>query len=460
MVEGVELTMKNVIILTAGILVLSLTACGNKTDMNLAESQAIERLESIAPSENDTLSKITADITSLVNFRYSDVDINNLEFISDDTKALMNAEIEKMGTSEYYDISDEYDRIYNSIVADIQSKGGTIHEDGSITYSDDVQSTPEVEEVTADEAEHQVIETEPSAVGTEPTINDTETVEESQEAATSESEANSETVIEGNTNIDTGDSETLEYATGKPPVSTDENGFGIDEDGNFVIEMTSNGDPRTKDIIDVDGNILWNAVNEDDLSSLTNEQNKEFLMAQKEMEERFNAKYSNIIADTEKQAQEITKQNEIANSDIEDGLGDPEVPSTSYDRVYNLNEYYTSPDVLASEDGTKHYIKWDTIVYGYNPEYMRYDYTLFGGGYYISMTDTFIPITAMRGVGLYDFQLIDYRLLDNGDIKLYYESRTPEGMLGYSLEVLGTIKDGKFVADDIHNFTDFYYSKG
>lgn len=452
--------MKNVIILTAGILVLSLTACGNKTDMNLAESQAIERLESIAPSENDTLSKITADITSLVNFRYSDVDINNLEFISDDTKALMNAEIEKMGTSEYYDISDEYDRIYNSIVADIQSKGGTIHEDGSITYSDDVQSTPEVEEVTADEAEPQVIETEPSAVGTEPTINDTETVEESQEAATSESEANSETVIEGNTNIDTGDSETLEYATGKPPVSTDENGFGIDEDGNFVIEMTSNGDPRTKDIIDVDGNILWNAVNEDDLSLLTNEQNKEFLMAQKEMEERFNAKYSNIIADTEKQAQEITKQNEIANSDIEDGLGDPEVPSTSYDRVYNLNEYYTSPDVLTSEDGTKHYIKWDTIVYGYNPEYMRYDYTLFGGGYYISMTDTFIPITAMRGVGLYDFQLIDYRLLDNGDIKLYYESRTPEGMLGYSLEVLGTIKDGKFVADDIHNFTDFYYSKG
>lgn len=452
--------MKNAIILTAGILVLSLTACGNKTDMNLAESQAIERLESIAPSENDTLSKITADITSLVNFRYSDVDINNLEFISDDTKALMNAEIEKMGTSEYYDISEEYDRIYNSIVADIQSKGGTIHEDGSITYSDDVQSTPEVEEVTADEAEPQVIETEPSAVGTEPTINDTETVEESQEAATSESEANSETVIEGNTNIDTGDSETLEYATGKPPVSTDENGFGIDEDGNFVIEMTSNGDPRTKDIIDVDGNILWNAVNEDDLSLLTNEQNKEFLMAQKEMEERFNAKYSNIIADTEKQAQEITKQNEIANSDIEDGLGDPEVPSTSYDRVYNLNEYYTSPDVLTSEDGTKHYIKWDTIVYGYNPEYMRYDYTLFGGGYYISMTDTFIPITAMRGVGLYDFQLIDYRLLDNGDIKLYYESRTPEGMLGYSLEVLGTIKDGKFVADDIHNFTDFYYSKG
>lgn len=452
--------MKNVIILTAGILVLSLTACGNKTDMNLAESQAIERLESIAPSENDTLSKITADITSLVNFRYSDVDINNLEFISDDTKALMNAEIEKMGTSEYYDISDEYDRIYNSIVADIQSKGGTIHEDGSITYSDDVQSTPEVEEVTADEAEPQVIETEPSAVGTEPTINDTETVEESQEAATSESEANSETVIEGNNNIDTGDSETLEYATGKPPVSTDENGFGIDEDGNFVIEMTSNGDPRTKDIIDVDGNILWNAVNEDDLSLLTNEQNKEFLMAQKEMEERFNAKYSNIIADTEKQAQEITKQNEIANSDIEDGLGDPEVPSTSYDRVYNLNEYYTSPDVLTSEDGTKHYIKWDTIVYGYNPEYMRYDYTLFGGGYYISMTDTFIPITAMRGVGLYDFQLIDYRLLDNGDIKLYYESRTPEGMLGYSLEVLGTIKDGKFVANDIHNFTDFYYSKG
>ena len=453
--------MKNVIILTAGILVLSLTACGNKTDMNLAESQAIERLESIAPSENDTLSKITADITSLVNFRYSDVDINSLEFISDDTKALMNAEIEKMGTSEYYDISEEYDRIYNSIIADIQSKGGTIHEDGSITYSsDDVQSTPEVEEVTADEAEPQVIETEPSAVGTEPTINDTETVEESQEAATSESEANSETVIEGNTNIDTGDSETLEYATGKPPVSTDENGFGIDEDGNFVIEMTSNGDPRTKDIIDVDGNILWNAVNDADLSSLTNEQNKEFLMAQKEMEERFNAKYSNIIADTEKQAQEITKQNEIANSDIEDGLGDPEVPSTSYDRVYNLNEYYTSPDVLASEDGTKHYIKWDTIVYGYNPEYMRYDYTLFGGGYYISMTDTFIPITAMRGVGLYDFQLIDYRLLDNGEIKLYYESRTPEGMLGYSLEVLGTIKDGKFVADDIHNFTDFYYSKG
>lgn len=452
--------MKNAIILTAGILVLSLTACGNKTDMNLAESQAIERLESIAPSENDTLSKITADITSLVNFRYSDVDINNLEFISDDTKALMNAEIEKMGTSEYYDISEEYDRIYNSIVADIQSKGGTIHEDGSITYSDDVQSTPEIEEVTADVAEPQVIETEPSAVGTEPTINDTETVEESQEATTSESEANSETVIEGNTNIDTGDSETLEYATGKPPISTDENGFGIDEDGNFVIEMTSNGDPRTKDIIDVDGNILWNAVNDDDLSSLTNEQNKEFLMAQKEMEERFNAKYSNIIADTEKQAQEITKQNEIANSDIEDGLGDPEVPSTSYDRVYNMNEYYTSPDVLTSEDGTKHYIKWDTIVYGYNPEYMRYDYTLFDGGYYISMTDTFIPITAMRGVGLYDFQLIDYRLLDNGEIKLYYESRTPEGMLGYSLEVLGTIKDGKFVADDIHNFTDFYYSKG
>ena len=205
---------------------------------------------------------------------------------------------------------------------------------------------------------------------------------------------------------------------------------------------------------------MWTGVSENEASQLTNEQNYEFLMAQENSINSYVTEKSEYLAEVERQAQEITKQNEIANSDIEDGLGDPEVPSTSYDRIYNINEYYTSPDVLESEDGTKHYIKWDTIVYGYNPEYMRYDYTLFGGGYYISMTDTFIPITAMRGVGLYDFQLIDYRLLDNGEIKLYYESRTPEGMLGYSLEVLGTIKDGKFVADDIHNFTDFYYSKG
>ena len=183
--EGVELIMKNVIILTAGILVLSLTACGNKTDMNLAESQAIERLESIAPSENDTLNKITSDITSLVNFRYSDVDIGSLEFISDDTKALMNAEIEKMGTSEYYDISAEYDRIYNSVIADIQSKGGTVHEDGSVTYADNVQDTAEVEEVTVNEEEPQVIETEPTVDGNAET-------EESQESVTNESEANSE----------------------------------------------------------------------------------------------------------------------------------------------------------------------------------------------------------------------------------------------------------------------------
>lgn len=455
--------MKNVIILTAGILVLSLTACGNKTDMNLAESQAIERLESIAPSENDTLSKITADITSLVNFRYSDVDINNLEFISDDTKALINAEIEKMGTSEYYDISEEYDRIYNSIVADIQSKGGTVHEDGSVTYADNVQDTAEVEEVTVNEEEPQVIETEPTVDGNAET-------EESQESVTNESEANSE--IETVEDINGTDIEETEaqveidyqdatFATGKAPVSYDSNGLPLDEDGNYVIIVGSDGiDPRTYDIVDYYGNVLWTGVSESEASQLTNEQNYEFLMAQENSINSYIAEKSEYLAELERQAQEITKQNEIANSDIEDGLGDPEVPSTSYDRVYNLNEYYTSPDVLASEDGTKHYIKWDTIVYGYNPEYMRYDYTLFDGGYYISMTDTFIPITAMRGVGLYDFQLIDYRLLDNGEIKLYYESRTPEGMLGYSLEVLGTIKDGKFVADDIHNFTDFYYSKG
>lgn len=458
--------MKNVIILTAGILVLSLTACGNKTDMNLAESQAIERLESIAPSENDTLNKITADVTSLVNFRYSDIDIGSLEFISDDTKALMNAEIEKMGTSEYYDISEEYDRIYNSIVADIQSKGGTIHEDGSITYSDNVQDTTEVETVTVTEEEPQVIET-------EPTVAETETTEESQEAITNESEAITEV---GATETDTEETaEVVEetqpqveidypdatFATGKAPVSYDSNGLPLDEDGNYVIIVGSDGiDPRTYDIVDYYGNVLWNGVSENEASQLTNEQNYEFLIAQENSINSYIAEKSEYLAELERQAQEITRQNEIANSDIEDGLGDPEVPSTSYDRVYNINEYYTSPDVLASEDGTKHYIKWDTIVYGYNPEYMRYDYTLFGGGYYISMTDTFIPITAMRGVGLYDFQLIDYRLLDNGEIKLYYESRTPEGMLGYSLEVLGTIKDGKFVADDIHNFTDFYYSKG
>lgn len=455
--------MKNVIILTAGILVLSLTACGNKTDMNLAESQAIERLESIAPSENDTLNKITSDITSLVNFRYSDVDIGSLEFISDDTKALMNAEIEKMGTSEYYDISAEYDRIYNSVIADIQSKGGTVHEDGSVTYADNVQDTAEVEEVTVNEEEPQVIETEPTVDGNAET-------EESQESVTNESEANSE--IETVEDINGTDIEETEaqveidypdatFATGKAPVSYDSNGLPLDEDGNYVIIVGSDGiDPRTYDIVDYYGNVLWTGVSENEASQLTNEQNYEFLMAQENSINSYIAEKSEYLAELERQAQEITKQNEIANSDIEDGLGDPEVPSTSYDRVYNINEYYTSPDVLESEDGTKHYIKWNTIVYGYNPEYMRYDYTLFGGGYYISMTDTFIPITAMRGVGLYDFQLIDYRLLDNGEIKLYYESRTPEGMLGYSLEVLGTIKDGKFVADDIHNFTDFYYSKG
>ena len=119
-------------------------------------------------------------------------------------------------------------------------------------------------------------------------------------------------------------------------------------------------------------------------------------------------------------------------------------------------EYYTSTCVKTSEDGTKHYIEWRDILNGYDKSTGRFDYSLFGAGKYINFNDVYMPITTQRGNEFYKFELMDYRVLDTADIKLFYESRNSAGGLQYSIEVDGKIVDGKFEASNIANFTDFY----
>lgn len=432
---------KTRIVITAGMLILStaLTACSNKVNASDYKQEMDVRLETIA--EKDSVKEIISDINKLMNYRYEDVDIDSLEFISDNTKAQLKAKIAEMGDSEYYDITDLYNEYEKETMDMIAASGGTVDANGNITYPNGY-----VQQYGDDGGEEEVIDETDVETPQDPD----DGVEQSEETI-SEAESTEETYT---------DYEEYGYATGKPPVGVSEDGYPIDEDGHVVIENDGEaGDPRTHDITDSNDKVVWEAVSEKRASQMTDEQNKEFLDIYNSV---YNVDTGNAYLEWyNQQAQEqlAKEQSEAALENEANNDGDVDLSQeTGVTRENSTmdKEYYTSTCVKTSEDGTKHYIEWRDILNGYDKSTGRFDYSLFGAGKYINFNDVYMPITTQRGNEFYKFELMDYRILDTADIKLFYESRNSAGGLQYSIEVDGKIVDGKFEASNIANFTDFY----
>lgn len=429
---------KTRIVITAGMLILStaLTACSNKVNANEYKQEMDVRLETIA--EKDSVKEIISDINKLMNYRYEDIDIDSLEFISDNTKSQLKAKIAEMGDSEYYDITDLYNEYEKETMDMIAASGGVVDDNGNITYPNGYiqQYGDDDEEEVIDETDVETPQDPDDGVEQTESIGETEENIPETESAVYYNEYG--------------------YATGKPPVGVSEDGYPIDEDGHVVIENAGeDGDPRTYDVTDNNGNVLWKAVSEKRASQMTDEQNKEFL-------DIYTKDYGNAYLDWYNQQvqEQLTKeQSDAALENEANNDGDVDLSQETGIARENSTmdkEYYTSTCVKTSEDGTKHYIEWRDILNGYDKSTGRFDYSLFGAGKYINFNDVYMPITTQRGNEFYKFDLMDYRVLDTADIKLFYESRNSAGGLQYSIEVDGKIVDGKFEASNIANFTDFY----
>lgn len=429
---------KTRIVITAGMLILStaLTACSNKVNASDYKQEMDVRLETIA--EKDSVKEIISDINKLMNYRYEDIDIDSLEFISDNTKSQLKAKIVEMGDSEYYDITDLYNEYEKETMDMIAASGGVVDDNGNITYPNGY-----VQQYGDDDEEEVIDETDvETPQDPDDGVEQTEGIGE-----TEENIPETESVVYYNE---------YGYATGKPPVGVSEDGYPIDEDGHVVIENAGeDGDPRTYDVTDNNGNVLWKAVSEKRASQMTDEQNKEFL-------DIYTKDYGNAYLDWYNQQVQEQLAKEQSEADLEnEANNDGDVDLSQETGIARENstmdkEYYTSTCVKTSEDGTKHYIEWRDILNGYDKSTGRFDYSLFGAGKYINFNDVYMPITTQRGNEFYKFELMDYRVLDTADIKLFYESRNSAGGLQYSIEVDGKIVDGKFEAANIANFTDFY----
>ena len=409
------------IVILAGMVMLSLTACSSVEKPIDAYKDAYEKLGNVI--EISDIEPMINEINSLVNYRYSpfDINVNDFRYISPETLTKISERIKAFGQSEFYDITEIYENAHKGKVDYIVSLGGVISDNGDVTYPNGVQAT-----ILSDES----VEIETESVETEELPNepgDTEEIEE----ITIEAEA-------------------IYYVTGKPPVELDGEGLPIDEDGNIVIEEGTDGDPRINPIIDLDGNVLWKGCSVYDLEDLTNEDNRAFMRALKQMTNiTFEVSNEHKVLFEEQMSKNLKEQE----YDMDDGLGDMPIIHED-DIVYSMYEFNTSGTV--QKFGDKYGIPWNYILDGYNRNTGRYEYEVLDQVYYIDVATIYVPISAYKGDIEYNFKLMDYRVLDSGQILLFYESKKLDSGLANALTITGNIENGKFVADDILNFTNFY----
>lgn len=446
--------------LTTGMLIvasmLCITACDGKKDTESIQNTAstgVEYSQNATEMAEKNLGGITIDdlkeqISLLMSLRFTgDYSILDKVTCLDSNSKAEILKLIKETDSEYLDITDVYDSNYNEIKAQIESLGGTIHEDGSITYADtNMVDVLEDDEGTLGE---DVITEETATDMTEPALpNEPETVTETIEAleTVEESQGFIEETYEA--------VEEEEYYGGGEPVGENSDGYIIDADGNILIPGGTSGvNPMTEDLMDLDGNIYWHALSEKEAEKADNNEKMKYFEAWKA--------WGDALRGSSNKAQDyLNKQQEALETapDIEDGLGDSENPMGHiFDRPSNISEFgETSECIRFTEDGKK-YIEWKDVINGYNPQYGMFTYYVLGYEQKVDFTKTYIPVNAMVGDERYDFILVDWRVLDTGDAIFNFESKTTQDGLGFTVEVRGKLKDGIFTPEDTKRFTEFYF---
>lgn len=446
--------------LTTGMLIvasmLCITACGGKKDTENIQNTAstgVEYAQNATEMAEKNLGGITMDdlkeqISLLMSLRFTgDYSILDKVTCLDSNSKAEILKLIKETDSEYLDITDVYDSNYNEIKAQIESLGGTIHEDGSITYAD--TNMVDVLEDDDDTLGEDVITEENATDMTEPALpNEPETVTETIEAL--------ETVEESREFIEESQEfiEEEEYYGGGEPVGENSDGYIVDADGNILIPGGTSGvNPMTEDLMDLDGNIYWHALSEKEAEKADNNKKMEYFEAWKA--------WGDALRGSSNKAQDyLNEQQEALETapDIEDGLGDSENPMGHiFDRPSNISEFgETSECIRFTEDGKK-YIEWKDVINGYNPQYGMFTYYVLGYEQKVDFTKTYIPVNAMAGDERYDFILVDWRVLDTGDAIFNFESKTTQDGLGFTVEVRGKLKDGIFTPEDTKRFTEFYF---
>lgn len=446
--------------LTTGLLIvasmLCITACGGKKDTESIQNTAstgVEYAQNATEMAEKNLGGITIDdlkeqISLLMSLRFTgDYSILDKVTCLDSNSKAEILKLIKETDSEYLDITDVYDSNYNEIKTQIESLGGTIHEDGSITYAD--TNMVDVLEDDDDTLGEDVIIEETATDMTEPALpNEPETVTETIEAL--ETVEESQEFIEETYEV----VEEEEYYGGGEPVGENSDGYIVDADGNILIPGGTSGvNPMTEDLMDLDGNIYWHALSEKEAEKADNNEKMKYFEAWKA--------WGDALRGSSNKAQDyLNKQQEALETapDIEDGLGDSENPiGHIFDRPSNISEFgETSECIKFTEDGKK-YIEWKDVINGYNPQYGMFTYYVLGYEQKVDFTKTYIPVNAMAGDERYDFILVDWRVLDTGDAIFNFESKTTQDGLGFTVEVRGKLKDGIFTPEDTKRFTEFYF---
>lgn len=269
--------------LTTGMLIvasmLCITACGGKKDTENIQNTAstgIEYAQNATEMAEKNLGGITIDdlkeqISLLMSLRFTgDYSIlDKITCLDSNSKAEI-LKLIKETDSEYLDITDVYDSNYNEIKAQIESLGGTIHEDGSITYADTNMTGVLEDDEDINTGAESISEEENATAMTEPALpNEPETVAET----VAETIGALETVEESQEFIEeTYEAvEEEEYYGGGEPVGENSDGYLVDADGNILIPGGTSGvNPLTEDLMDLDGNFYWHALSEKEAEKADN----------------------------------------------------------------------------------------------------------------------------------------------------------------------------------------------
>lgn len=450
-----------------------------------------EELEQLIDKDGFTI--MISEIEQMMIYRYEPFNIDSYDFkYLDEAFISKFKELTMKGADKYYNVETIYKEDYNNVVEKIRGLGGDVDIDGNIIFDDETRAKVFVEhdidydsidrdaedfrwsggtseeydkykndsnstEILEDDTIYE-LELDENGIPYAPYVEDEDNIEEDitdgnieNDIEESIEDTEIEESIESNWVSDS--SQAIIY-TGNIEIGIDEYGYPIDENGHVVIYGYDGYDPRTVDVWNHNGECTWKAVSATEAENLSDEENRKFLSAWYDSmngnEEQRKAAYNQAEEIIEKNSQE-SKSNVYEGTEVD---VDTETFVEKIRDLDNINKLYSS-SVIEVVNG-EHVISLLNIMNSYSINNGKFEFTILGNTHDINVSDIKIPIDIEKGNKKYDFKDVDFRLLSNGKILIFFESYYENGEKALNINVMGTVREGKFTPDNIYDFTNLY----
>lgn len=441
---------KTLVILTSILLMTNITGCGN--------TKVIEpyTINSEGWIEQGQWNKMLESVDELINIRYTGYDEEKFNGYADiletQTFNMLKTYLSNNEVSTYYDIEEVYQKEFNSIKQKIEAQGGTLTEDLDVFYNGEPVGTETDESETgklSDNAEEPTVGTSENKVNLVGEPLETEE-KNSTEAASVEKDIDKENIVDTNEEgtVDNIEDNKSLGETEKDTEETEEKEENTEDSEVWRYDIPEEvADPRSEDLYDKYGILVWEGKSQGEIDNMTPEENAEF-----------DKIYNDLLNSYRSNAAEYVEKEQLKESLETEDTGDADLEERSY--TFNKDELLSITSKFIQLIDGRHVISWRYIIDHYNHETGRLNYNVLGMDHYLEVDEAVNKMSPYVYIGdeTYKFKRDKYELLDNSLVNIEYKSYTDNEALKYDLVISGSLEDGKLKLDsnNIRKFVDLY----